>query len=332
MKRWKKALVSLLTGCLLCGMLPVSAQASGSEPVKLEKYGYTITLSAGNKGLINGEEKVTVGSDIAYGEDENVIVIFSTDYLTQNVSVTDDRYYVKGVRLSGRDNEEAVSDSAVSSPVFVVTGDADYVVAYGVKGNQVAYTVQYQDAAGNTLAPSQTFYGNVGDKPIVAYQYIDGYIPQTLALTKTLSENAEENIFTFVYTPGDPGEIVNTVTDTTTVVGDPTIVTVVTGGAAAGGAGGAAGGAGGGAGAGDATTTIDEEQTPQGTQEIVDLDEEETPQGDLDIQEVNEEETAKGLPLAFSVGIGAVAAVALICLVVWLMKGRKSGSDGTTEE
>ena len=32
------------------------------------------------------------------------------------------------------------------------------------------------------------------------------------------------------------------------------------------------------------------------------------------------------------VGIGAVAAVALICLVVWLMKGRKSGSDGTTEE
>ena len=339
MKRWKKALVSLLTGCLVCGMLPVRADASEKAPLKLEEYKYTVTLSAGNKGLINGQEKITVGEikSLPYGDDEEITIIFSTDYLTKNVQVTDDRYYVKGVRLSGRDNEEAVSNASTSSPVFTVTGDADYVVAYGVKGEQVKYTIQYQDADGNTLAPSQEFYGNIGDKPIVAYQYIDGYIPQALALTKTLSENEAENIFTFVYTPGDPGEIVNTVTDTTTVTGDPTIVTVVVPGAGA-----AGGGAGGGAGAGGAaeggeaeggeTTTIEEDQTPQGTQDIVDLDEEETPQGTMDIEDVEEEETAKGLPLAFSVGIGAVAAVVLICLVVWLLKGRKSGSDGTTGE
>ena len=339
MKRWKKALVSLLTGCLVCGMLPVSADASEKAPLKLEEYKYTVTLSAGNKGLINGQEKIPVGEikSLPYGDDEEITIIFSTDYLTKNVQVTDDRYYVKGVRLSGRDNEEAVSNASTSSPVFTVTGDADYVVAYGVKGEQVKYIVQYQDANGNTLAPSQEFYGNIGDKPIVAYQYIDGYIPQALALTKTLSANEAENIFTFVYTPGDPGEIVNTVTDTTTVTGDPTIVTVVVPGAGA-----AGGGAGGGAGAGGAaeggeaeggeTTTIEEDQTPQGTQDIVDLDEEETPQGTMDIEDVEEEETAKGLPLAFSVGIGAVAAVVLICLVVWLLKGRKSGSDGTTGE
>ena len=54
-----------------------------------------------------------------------------------------------------------------------------------------------------------------------------------------------------------------------------------------------------------------------------------TPLGDLEIEE---EETAKGLPLAASVGIGGVAAVVLICLVVWLIKGRKSGDGGAAEE
>ena len=334
MKRWKKALVSLLTGCLVCGMMSVNADASASQPAGQTGYEYRITLSAGNKGQVkDGREKIVI-SGLNYGN--NTRVIFSNDYLEDNIEVADSRYYIKGVRLSGRDTGE----TADLNPVVTVNGDADYVVAYGVVGDQVAYTVQYQDADGNELAPSRTFYGNIGDKPIVAYQYIDGYVPQSLALTKTLSSNAAENIFTFVYTPGDPGEIVNTVTDTTTVTGDPTIVTVVVPGAgtAGGGAGGGAGaGAGGGAAEGGAaeggeTTTIEEDQTPQGTQDIVDLDEEETPQGTMDIEDVEEEETAKGLPLAFSVGIGAVAAVVLICLVVWLLKGRKSGSDGTTGE
>ena len=328
MKRWKKALVSLLAGCLVCGMMPVGADAAAPQPAGQTGYEYTITLSAGNKGQVkDGREKIVV-SGLNYGN--NTRVIFSNNYLEDNIEVADSRYYIKGVRLSGRDTGE----TADLNPVVTVNGDADYVVAYGVVGDQVAYTVQYQDADGNELAPSRTFYGNIGDKPIVAYQYIDGYVPQSLALTKTLSSNAAENIFTFVYTPGDPGEIVNTVTDTTTVTGDPTIVTVVVPGAgtAGGGAGGGAGAGAGGAAEGGETTTIEEDQTPQGTQDIVDLDEEETPQGTMDIEDVEEEETAKGLPLAFSVGIGAVAAVVLICLVVWLLKGRKSGSDGTTGE
>lgn len=338
MKRWKKALVSLLTGCLVCGMMPANAMAASTQPTENRGYTYAVTLSAGDKGEFTDGQEIHKWEGLNYGS-EDTQVIFSNNYLQANVKVTDDRYYIKGVRLSGRDNEAAVLDADVSSPIVRVTGDADYVVAYGVKGDQVKYTVQYQDADGNTLAPSEEFYGNVGDKPIVAYQYIDGYVPQSFALTKTLSSNEAENIFTFVYTPGDPGTIVNTVTDTMTVVGDPTIVTVVVPGAATGGGAGT-GGAGTGAGGGGAaeettepaggeTETIEEDQTPQGTQEIQDLDENETPLGDLDI---DEDESSGGVPMALSIGVGAVAAVALICLIVWLVKGRKSGNDGTTEE
>ena len=96
--------------------------------------------------------------------------------------------------------------------------DADYVVAYGIKGNMVAYTVNYQDASGKSLAESQTFYGNVGDKPVVAYRYVENYIPDALALTKTLSDNESENVFTFTYTPGATDRIVETTTTVTTTV------------------------------------------------------------------------------------------------------------------
>ena len=84
------------------------------------------------------------------------------------------------------------------------------MVAYGIRGDMVAYTVNYQDADGNELAPSQQFYGNVGDKPVVAYRYIDGYVPQAAALTKTLSSNEAENVFTFVYEEGESGTVVQT--------------------------------------------------------------------------------------------------------------------------
>ena len=36
---------------------------------------------------------------------------------------------------------------------------------------------------------------------MVAYHYIEGYQPQAYNLTKTLSKNEAENVFTFVYEP-----------------------------------------------------------------------------------------------------------------------------------
>ena len=103
------------------------------------------------------------------------------------------RYYVKGIRLSGRDN------NTVDASAFRVEGDRDYVVAYGIRGDMVSYVVNYQDEAGNALAESQNYYGNVGDKPVVAFRYVEGYEPMAYNLTKTLVSNEAENVFTFIY-------------------------------------------------------------------------------------------------------------------------------------
>lgn len=55
------------------------------------------------------------------------------------------------------------------------------------------------DTDGNKLAESRTYYGNVGDEPVIAYLYIDGYIPDSYNQTGKLSSNASENVFNFVY-------------------------------------------------------------------------------------------------------------------------------------
>ena len=161
-----------------------------------DEYTYTVTFYAGNQGTFAGGAGKIVMSNLKYG----AFVSFDVQkdgVVTLNNS---DKYYVKGLRKSGRDNSET-DELEASRYSVTVKGDADYVVAYGIKGNQVAYTVNYQDVDGKELLASNTYYGNVGDKPVVAYQYVEGYTPQALALTKTLSENSAENVFTFRYTP-----------------------------------------------------------------------------------------------------------------------------------
>ena len=205
MFKWKKMLISLLSVSVIVAAPATTALAT--QPGNA--YTYKVTLSAGNKGSISGQEKIEV-QDLNAGDD--------VSFDLSQIQVTDEKYYVKGIRLSGRDNAEALA-----APAFNVDGDADYVVAYGIKGNQVAYTVQYQDEDGNTLAESQTFYGNVGDKPVVAYHYIENFVPQALALTKTLSENEADNVFTFTYAPGETNRVVETTTTITTVVPGNTV-------------------------------------------------------------------------------------------------------------
>ena len=268
----------------------------------------------------------------------------------KDVQVTDDKYYIKGIRLSGRDNEEALASPVLDN----VTGDADYVVAYGIKKDMVAYTVNYQDASGKALAESQTFYGNVGDKPIVAYQYIENYIPDALALTKTLSNNESENVFTFTYKPGATDRVVTTTTTiTTTVPGTATPGTgtgnVGTAGGTTGGTAGTTGGTTTGTTSGtttgttggttdgtttgttDGTTTdnnsqnttskdkdtatSEDEQTPKS---LVDLDDEDTPKGNIDAKD----KTSK-TPIAAGIGIIVVAVAALVGLIVFLKKRAK---------
>lgn len=324
MKKWKRLLVSLLTVSMTLGASTMSVMADDTTP-----YTYKVTLSAGNKGTINGQSKIEK-SDISYGSK------FSFDNTAlYNIQVTDDRYYVKGIRLSGRDN---ASSKRLDAPAFTVEGDADYVVAYGIKGNMVAYTVNYQDASGKSLAESQTFYGNVGDKPVVAYRYVENYIPDALALTKTLSNNVSENVFTFTYKPGATDRVVTTTTTiTTTVPGTATPGTgtgnVGTAGGTTGGTAGTTGGTTDGTTTGttDGTTTdndsqdttakdkdtatSEDEQTPKS---LVDLDDEDTPKGNIDAKD----KTSK-TPIAAGIGIIVVAVAALAGLIVFLKKRAK---------
>ena len=331
MKKWKRLLVSLLTVSMTLGASTMSVMADDTTP-----YTYKVTLSAGNKGTINGQNKI---------EQTNIASGSTVTFNLNGIQVTDDKYYVKGIRLSGRDNDEALA-----APSFTVDKDADYVVAYGIKGNMVAYTVNYQDASGKSLAESQTFYGNVGDKPVVAYRYVENYIPDALALTKTLSNNESENVFTFTYKPGATDRVVTTTTTITTTV--PGTATPGTGTGNVGTAGGTTGGTTGGTagttggtttgttggttdgtttGTPDGTTTdndsqdttakdkdtatSEDEQTPKS---LVDLDDEDTPKGNIDAKD----KTSK-TPIAAGIGIIVVAVAALVGLIVFLKKRAK---------
>jgi len=193
-------LAFVLSLCLVLG-------ASGFPVQAAEPYTYTVTFYAGDKGTFSGTG-VQVSSQsgkVQVNPGSSRITVTGLEYGDRVglaaasggvVSLNDGgKYYVKGIRKSGYDN------NTVAAASFEVTGDADYVVAYGIRGNMAAYTVNFQDASGNTLAESQTYYGNVGDKPVVAFLYVDGYVPEAYNLTKTLTSDESQNVFTFVYTP-----------------------------------------------------------------------------------------------------------------------------------
>lgn len=346
MKKIYKTAISLLTFAFLLGIVPTQARA--------EEYRYQVTIYSGNQGNFSGTAGLSVsGADYSVSNTADAIVIRdlhpgdTVSFEPRAGAVTmdsDSKYYIQGIRVSGRDNNSAVLKSS-----FTVEEDQEYVVAYGIKGNQVAYTINYQDAEGNSLAESQTFYGNVGDKPVVAYAYVDGYTPEYRNLTKTLSSNAAENVFTFTYVPNEtvtittPGETRTNVTEqTVTVPGGTT--TSGTAGSTAGGNGttggttangngqttdNSTGGPGNAADTQDAqgtdttdnatddTTNIEDQDTPLANQDLKDLDDQDVPKSNTSL---DSKEVKKGLPLAAGVGIGTAAVAALAAGAVILKK------------
>ena len=194
MKLRSKAAAVTLCLCLFFFAVPVSAE---------EAYTYTVTFYAGNQGVFTGTEGLSVrhgkGTVTAAPDRITISGLEAGDVVSFDVQAGAldmggaSKYYAKGIRESGRDN------STVTASAFKVDGDADYVMAYGMKGNMVAYHVNYQDEDGSRLSDSRTYYGNVGDKMVAAYLYIEGYTPQALSIAKTLSENEAENVITFVY-------------------------------------------------------------------------------------------------------------------------------------
>lgn len=341
----------LQKGLLVCSALVLMtgqtafAQKGGNE----ESYTYTVTLYSGKQGVFSETDGIqvdnhTTGSSYQIREEQQggeKISITGLQYgdmviVSAPSSVSMDetsRYYVKGIRESGHDNNTA------GASAFRVESDREYVVAYGIKGDMVSYVVNYQDTEGNTLAESQQFYGTVGDQPVVAFRYIENYQPQAYNLTKTLSDNEAENVFTFVYqkTATQSGQNGNGQTDAALNNGGND---GGAGNAANGGAGDNAANGGNDGGAGDNAAndgnngeagndaangendivTVEDQETPQ---DLVNLDDEETPLANM------EDADAKPRPMKnmlIFIGIGVAAIAALGVLVAVLLKRKKKNS------
>lgn len=292
-----------LLGVLIALSMVLSTAAMAAE----ESYTYTVRIFAGRQGTIAGGEVLTY-TDLHYGD--------RISFQQSSVSLNDDsKYYIRGIRESGKDN-----DTALATASFTVTGDADYVVCYALLGSSVAYTVRYVDADGNELAPDETYYGNVGDRPVIAYLYIDGYRPQAYNLTGELLADASQNVFTFTYTPG---------------------TAAVPGGAGAAGAAGTAGTAGGaGAGAGQtggaadgAAAGADGAQDGAAAEQPAELEsirDEEIPRAAGDgsgspLQTVGE--FAKKIPTPAKAAVAAVGGAVIVALAWLLLIHRRRRSE-----
>lgn len=330
MRSMKKLVsVGLIFMFILASFLP--ALAENEKP-----YTYTVTISSGMRGTfneysldsiyvdgksdqdvvksINEENTVITISNLEYGD--RLIVDFANREEKNPVSVKQAKYYNKGIRKSGRDNDEASVN-----PSITVKGDEDYVVAYGIAGNMVAYTVYYVHAQTqeNLLEP-QIYYGNIGEKPVVPYQYIEGFLPQAYNLTKTLKDNAEVNVFEFDYTaiPSAETEIItNTVfveipqeeftEDEGTVIVPPVINEAEK----------------------ENQPEIDPNvpNQPQQPEEIIDIDDEETPL-------VKKEESQKelsGLDLSrflsensWQIGLGSLILILILIFVIMKKKSKQT--------
>lgn len=285
MKRLKKLFIMMMSLTIFLSLAYTQVCA----------YGYKVTLYTGNQGTINSQNKTSI--NVSKGQ------MVSLD-LSQIELPQDSKYYVKGIRLSGHDSVDNLDPAT-----FVVNDDLDYVVVYGVKGNQVAYTIRYVDENGKQLSKDTILYGNVGDKPVVAYKYIDSYIPQAYALTKTLVENEKENVFTFTYKPGETGEIIENTNIVTTVISTTPSTNANQGNN---GAGNATGGTQNNDGD---TTTAGDEDVPQG---LVDLDDEDTPKSNISVNNKKNSST----PIYAGIAISLAAIVGIIVAFMTIRKKR----------
>lgn len=328
-KMLKKGLLTVCTCALVMaqtGLCTAFAEKGGNE----KEYTYTVTLYAGKEGtFVDGSSEVKI-TGLKTGD----VVSFAGQI--GGVQLKDSgKYYVKGVRESGKDN------NTVSAPAFTVDSDREYVVAYGIKGDMVSYTVNYQDESGNALRQSEKFYGVVGDKPVVAFQYIDGYQPQAYNLTKTLNSNEADNVFTFTYKKiafgsdtnnGSNGSNSGNGTGTNT---DNSGTGTNTGNTGNNGTGAANTNNNGNTGAADnagtgnaANNTADNNQTDNGQtvesadaetpKEQVDLDDEEVPKA-----KINADQKAKGRPAGVMYALAGIALAAILGIIILIVTFRK---------
>ena len=202
----KRSCRQFLSALLLAAALVCFAGIPRGYAQIMEGYTYTVIFYPGNQGRFASSEPLRVESDTAsvsfssrriritglrYGDRVGYDAAMDGAVILKDGS----KYYPRGIRESGKDN------STVGASSFAVTGDREYVVAYGIRGNMVSYRINYRDGKGKDLLPSRTCYGNIGERPVAAWAYVDGYLPQAYNLTRTLQADAGKNVFTFIYTP-----------------------------------------------------------------------------------------------------------------------------------
>ena len=200
----KALFLFLLLICVVAELVPSAAFAENRQ--------YTERIYSGNVGAIGGGG-VYINEPTNYGDKIDILQTEEEDFLIikdksgeekKRLSITaDEEYFVKGLKESGKEK---------FSTGYDVKRDQDYVVAYGIKGQRVQYTVKYLLWGSDTeLAPDAHFYAEVGDSPVTSYIYIDGYVNYRRS-TKVLTNNPDDNILFVYYTRPE------TPTTTTTVV------------------------------------------------------------------------------------------------------------------
>ena len=187
--------VIVLALTFIMALMAVSFADKAYADVAAKGYKYKVTVYAGMQGEFKGGKKIW-SKEVGAGE----TVTISEE--TTGFKLTNKEYYFRGFREAGHDNDEQLK-----SVTFTADEDTSFEVAYGIAGGMVKYVIQYVDEDGEELRDSDTYYGMVGDKPVVSYKYVNNYMPQAYHVTKTLSENEDENVFTFTYrsTTGQDG-------------------------------------------------------------------------------------------------------------------------------
>jgi len=324
MKNVRLASMITLTLVLLAAQLAFAAAPAYAAP-----YTHKVTVSSGNGSFSGDIDYVDNGAASASVNSNSAsVTIGGTEYELEEMpdgnAPDDSKYFVRGLKVAGDDN-----DNAIVGTIDVTTGqghvgeeDVELVIAYGLKSNMVTYTVNYYLAGSTTeIADSETHYGVIGDKPVVSYKHIEGYLPQTLNITGTIAENGTTE-FNFYYNMVDAnGNII--------IINRGGNGGTNGGGANGGGAGGGttgdngAGGEGGDNGAG--TTNIADNNTPtaENPTDITDIDSGDTPT--TDPAEIDDTETP-GTNWAL-IGGGAAIVVAIAAAVLALARRKREEND-----
>lgn len=293
----------LSVGVALATLLATIGTVLAMATPALADYGYTVRVFPGNRGKFSTD---IVSVTVPKGDNLNL-------YDIATATITDDRYVQTGFRQSGTDT--LLGNGQING----VTEDMDFVVAYGVEANIVSYRLEYVEyGTGKELAQPKTYYGKEGDKPVVAYEYIEGYRPRYLAITGTLHKD-EENVWTFEYIPLAEGETAQSTTSTTRYVDQPTeSETATAGGADAG----TTGGTNQNTNATAEETTTAEDAPP--TQEILDLD---TPLAGPDSGRGILGSDALLLSAPAMIASGCIGVAVIAGLVFFFVKRRKAKQD-----